>query len=79
MNNNEIENGAKVLLADVFIANTRFEARDKMQIGETFEAPTNLSKYNKGILVFWMKECGYEKIKQHRKGYDLYKPISNAS
>jgi hypothetical protein len=64
------------VLPAVFVAITRYDARDKMMLGEDFEAPRNLSKFNRNMISFWMKEYGYVKSKS-RHGYDLYKPVLN--
>ena len=57
----------------VFIAKTRHEAHDKMKLGEDFEAPSQLSKYNKGMIDFWADKYNYVKEKS-RHGYNIYKP-----
>jgi len=61
------------VLPTVFMANTRDDAHDKMKLGEDFEAPRNLSKYNKSLIDFWSKKYNYKKEKS-RHGYDIYKP-----
>ena len=72
--NYETPTCGNTVLPAVFVAITRYDARDKMMLGEDFEAPRNLSKFNRNMINFLMKEYGYEKSKS-RHGYDLYKPI----
>jgi len=55
------------------IAKTRDEAHEKMKLGEAFEAPSNLSKFNKSMLDFWAVKYNYKKEKS-RRGYHIYSP-----
>lgn len=61
------------VLPTVFIAKTRGEAHEKMKLGEDFEAPSRLSKYNKSMIDFWADKYNYIKEKS-RHGYHIYKP-----
>ena len=63
----------KPKLSAVFVAETRYEARDKMASGEIFEAPSNISNYNRNLINAWVELYNYEKSKS-RRGYDIYKP-----
>lgn len=76
MNNNQIENGSKVLLPAVFVQ-TRNEAEGQMKLGNKFTATTwrGVSNFNKRMLRFWMKKYNYTKSKLKR-GIDLYEPVS---
>ena len=58
----------------VFVAKTRYDARDKMELGENFEAQISMSEYNRSMIDFWMEKYGYERSKS-RKGYDFYRPV----
>jgi hypothetical protein len=62
-----------IVLPTVFIAKTRCEAYEKMKLGEDFEAPSQLSKYNKSLINFWANKYNYIKEKS-RHGYNIYKP-----
>lgn len=61
------------LLPTVFIAKTRDDAHEKMKLGEDFEAPSQLSKYNRSMIDFWADKYNYKKEKS-RHGYHIYKP-----
>jgi len=61
------------MLPTVFIAKTRDEAHDKMKLGEDFEAPSQLSEYNKSMIDFWSEKYNYIKQKS-RHGYSIYNP-----
>lgn len=50
-----------VELSTVFLAKTRYEAPDKMKLGKAFEALSQLSKYNKNLIDFWMDKYNYKK------------------
>jgi len=74
MTHTETINGQEVIFETVAVAKTRYDARDKMRLGEDFEAPRNLSKFNRDMIDFWMKEYEYKKEKS-RHGFDLYRIV----
>ena len=58
---------------ELYIAKTRDDAHEKMKLGEDFEAPSQLSKYNKSMIEYWADKYNY-KSEKSRHGYHIYKP-----
>ena len=56
------------------IVKTRYEAEEKMKLGESFNAPSNLTPYNRAMLDFYAETHKYKRTKLKR-GIDLYEPF----
>jgi hypothetical protein len=77
-NQTESKTELHTVLPAVFIVKTRYEAHDKMKLGEEFKALSQLSKYNKSMIDFWADKYNYIKEKS-TSGYHIYKPAYKTS